>query len=81
VLWNRGVHTDREGLENRPDKIIKNKTDKICLSSDVAIPSDRNVREDEAEYKLKYKTINIEIQRMWNMNCFVIPGVIGAREL
>jgi hypothetical protein len=28
--------------------------------------------------KLKYKNSSIEIQRMWNMNCFVIPVIIGA---
>jgi len=41
--------TNREVLANRPDIIIKNKTDKICLLIDVAIPSDRNVIQNEAE--------------------------------
>jgi hypothetical protein len=44
----------------------------------VAIPSDRNVRQKESEKKLKYKSLSIEIQRMWNMKCFVIPVIIGA---
>jgi hypothetical protein len=30
VLWNQGVQTDREVLENRPDIIIKNMKDNIC---------------------------------------------------
>jgi hypothetical protein len=56
--------------------IIKMK-DKICLLIDVAIPSDRNVMQ-ESEKKLKYKNLNIEIQRMWIMKCFVMPVITGA---
>jgi hypothetical protein len=67
------VQTDREVLANRPDIIMKNKKDKIFLLIDVAIPLDRNVIRKESEKKLKYKTLSIEIQRMWNMKCFVIP--------
>jgi hypothetical protein len=62
----------------RPDIIIKNKKDKTCLLIDVAIPSDKNLIQKEAEKKLKYKNISIQIQRMWNMKCFVIPVIIGA---
>jgi hypothetical protein len=52
VLWNQGVQTE-EVLANRPDIIIKNKKDKICLLIDVAIPLDRNVIKKESEKKLK----------------------------
>jgi hypothetical protein len=45
---------------------------------DVAIPSDTNAIQKEAEKKLKYKNLSIEIQRMWNMKCFVIPAIIGT---
>jgi hypothetical protein len=65
-------------LANRPDIIIKNKKDKTCVLIDVAIPSDKNVIQKEAENKLKDKNLSIEIQRMWNMKCFVIPVIIGA---
>jgi hypothetical protein len=44
---------------------------------DVAIPSDRNVIQKEYENKFK-KNLSIEIQRIWNMKCFVIPVIIGA---
>jgi hypothetical protein len=54
VLWNQGVQNNREVMENRPEIIIKNKKDKICLVIDVAIPSDRNVIK-ESEKKLKSK--------------------------
>jgi hypothetical protein len=65
-------------LVNRPDIIIKNKKDKTCLLIDVAIPSGKTVIQKEAEKKLKYKNLIIEIQRMWNMKCFVIPVILGA---
>jgi hypothetical protein len=55
VLWNQGIQTDREVLANRPDIIIKNKKVKTCLLIDVAIPSDKNIIQKEAEKKLKYK--------------------------
>jgi hypothetical protein len=43
----------------------------------VAIPADRNVQK-EVERKLKYKSLDIEIQRMWNLKCTVIPVIIRA---
>jgi hypothetical protein len=52
--------------------------DKICLLIDVSIPSDRNVTQKESDNKLRYRNLSIEIQRMWNMKCFVIPAIIGA---
>jgi hypothetical protein len=49
-------------LANRPDIIIKNQKDKTCLLIDVAIPSDKNVIQKEAEKKLKYKNLSIEFR-------------------
>jgi hypothetical protein len=76
VLWNQAVHTDRGVTANRSDIIIENKKEKTCMLIDVAIPADRNVTQNEAEKKLKYNSLCIEIQRMWNMICIVIPVVI-----
>jgi hypothetical protein len=63
------------------DIIIKNKTNNIFLLIDVAIPSDGKVMQQEAEKKFKYKNLSIEIKRMWNMERFVIPSIIGATEI
>ena len=52
VLWNQAVHTDREVKANRSDIIIKNKKEKTCTLIDVAITTDRNVVQKEAEKKL-----------------------------
>ena len=78
VLWNQAVHTDREVTANRPDIIIKNKKGKSCTLIDLAVPTDRNAVQKEAEKKLKYKSLCIEIQRMWNLKCTIIPVIIGA---
>ena len=78
ICITQAVHTDREVTANRPDIIIKNKKEKTCALIDVAIPADRNVVQKEAEKKLKYKSLCIEIQRMWNLKCTIIPIIIGA---
>jgi hypothetical protein len=44
----------------------------------VAIPADRNVVQMEAEKNLKYRSLCIEIQRMWNLKCTIIPVISGA---
>jgi hypothetical protein len=75
------VHTDREVTANRQDIIIKNKKEKTCTLIDVAIPADRNVVQREAEKKLKYKSLGIQIQRMWNLKCTIIPVIIGANGI
>jgi hypothetical protein len=72
------VYKNIDNDDDDDNSSSNNNMDKLCLLIDVAIPSDKNVIQKEAEKKLKYKSISIEIQRMWNMNCFVIPVIIGA---
>ena len=48
---------------------------------DVAIPADRNVVRNEAEKKLKYMSSFIEIQRMRNLKCTIVPVIIGANGI
>jgi len=43
--------TDREVTANRPHIIIKNKKEKTCILTYVAIPVDRNVMQKEAGKK------------------------------
>jgi len=78
VLWNQAAHTDTEVTSNKLDIIIKNKKEKTCTLIDVAILADRNVVQKEAEKKLKYKSLCVEIQRMWNLKCAIIPVIIEA---
>jgi hypothetical protein len=66
VLWYQGVHTDRELTANWPDIIIKNKKEKTCILTGVAIPADRNVTQKAAENKLQYNISCTEIQQMYD---------------
>jgi len=75
---NQDVHTDREVTANRPDIKFKNKKEKTCTLIDVAIPADRNIVQKETEKKLKCKSLCIEMQRMWNLKCTIVPVIIGA---
>ena len=81
IIWDTQVQTDRKITANKPDIILKDEANKTCLIIDVAIPSDYNVTQKEAEKYLKYKDLQIEIQRMWNMRAKIIPVVIGATGL
>ena len=44
----------------------------------MAISADRNVVQKEAEKKLKYMSLCIQIQRLWNLKCTIVPVIIGA---
>jgi hypothetical protein len=46
------------------DKELRSKKEETCTLIDVAIPADRNVVQKEAEKKLKYKSLCIEIKQM-----------------
>jgi hypothetical protein len=80
VLRNQAVHTDREVTASRLDIFIKKNKEKTCTLIDVAILADRNVVQKEEEKKLQYKSLGIEIRRMWNLKCTVIAVIIGATE-
>jgi HD-like signal output (HDOD) protein len=75
VLWKQAVHAYTEVTENRLDIIIENRKEKTCTLIDVAISAERNVVQKEAEKKLKYKSFGIEIQRMWDLECTIIPVI------
>ena len=65
-------------MANRPDTIIHDKEEQLCLIIDIAFPDDLNVIQKEAEKVHKYRDLQIEVQRMWSAKTCVIPVVIGA---
>jgi hypothetical protein len=72
------MQTDRTIPSNKPDIIIRDNEKGTCMLIDIAILADRNVIKKEAGMMLKYKDLNIEIQRMWNVKARVILVIIGA---
>ena len=71
---NDGIMKTTRTLKLRPTPIIII----TCTLIDVAIPADRNVVQKDVEKKLKYKSLGIEIERMWNLKCTIISVIIGA---
>jgi hypothetical protein len=49
-------------MASRSGIIIKNKKERTCVLRDVAVPADRYVTQKEAEIKLKYRSLRIEMQ-------------------
>ena len=70
------VNTDKEIKANRPDIIIKDKKEKTCIMIDMSIPSERNVPIKEVEKLSKYKDLEIEVTKMWEMKTSIVPIVI-----
>ena len=48
---------------------------------DMDVPSERNVAKKVVGKLTKYKDLEIEIQRMWNLKTIMVPVVIGALGL
>ena len=79
ITWDIPVNTDRSITANRPDIIVKDSVNSTCKLIDMTVPSDRNIALKEIEKKSKYKDLELEIQRMWQMKSIMIPVVVGAR--
>jgi hypothetical protein len=50
----------------------------IYLYHDISIPDDSNVNTREAEKLSKYKYLEIEVSRMWEVRAEIFPLMIGA---
>ena len=81
ILYDQQIHTDRTITANKPDIVVHDKAKKQCLLIDVSVPNDGNVTVKQAEKKLKYKSLAIEIGRMWNVKTEIVPIIVGALGL
>ena len=78
IMWDMPVNTDRTITANRPDIIVKDSVNSTCKLIDMSVPSDSNIALKKIVKKSKYKDLELEIQRMWDMITIVIPVVVGA---
>jgi len=84
-VWYKGWEGRNEGRKRRRRRRMRRDSSssssnkkKVCVLIDVAIPVDRNVMQKEAEKNLKYKSLSIDVQQMWNMQHMNIPVITGA---
>ncbi|XP_066912726.1 uncharacterized protein [Clytia hemisphaerica] len=81
ILWDFPINTDRTIKANRPDIVVKDRKKRTCLLIDMSVPSDRNVSVKMLDKLSKYKDLEIETQKMWNLKTTVVPEIVGALGL
>ena len=69
------VLTDRDIKANRPGIVVKDKKEKRCMFIDIAVSSESNTLAKFTEKLSKYKDLEIEVSRMWDMKTETIPVV------
>ena len=78
ILWDQIIMTDRKIGANRPDIVVRDKQFKKAYIIDFSCPCDLNVKKKENEKVLKYAGLKVELSRMWNVQCEIIPVIIGG---
>jgi len=61
ILWDFEIRTDHIIPARRPDMVVIDKEHKIATITDVAVPSDRNIKDKEVEKVQKYQDLRLEI--------------------
>ena len=78
ILWDMTLVTDRAVGANRPDIVIRDKLQKKAFIIDISCPNDVNVLNKENEKISKYSALRVELSKMWDCECVVIPVVVGS---
>ena len=72
------IHTDRTIQANRQGIIVKDSIEITCFLIDMCVPTDQNIAAKDFDKLCKYKDLEIEINRMWNLKAITVPAIIGA---
>ena len=73
------IPTDKNVKSNRPDITIDDTKRKPCMFIDISVPVCCNVVKKEAEKIIKYRDLEIEVQKCWDLKKVdTVQIVIGA---
>ena len=78
IMWDVPTVTDRKILANRPDIVLRDKVERTCLLIGVAIADDSKSNTKETGKLSKYKDLECEISRMWEVRTKIVPVLIRA---
>ena len=67
IMWDSYLITDKKVPHNRPDIVIHDTIKRECIIIDVAVPCCQNILKKEAEKITKYRDLEIELQKCWNL--------------
>ena len=56
--------------------MIVDKVSSVITMIDISIPADKHLTAKEEEKLTKYQDLRIELERLWQKNMVMVPGVI-----
>ena len=81
LTQNFSISTDRTIQTNKPDITIKDHKEKTCKLIDFTFSMNINISDKEFEKLWKYKDLQSEVERTWQLRTSIIPIVVGALGL
>ena len=77
LLWDFMVQCDIPIEHRKPDIIVIDKSQKLCIIIDVACPCDYNLIEKKNDKLNRYSDLRLQIARMWDVKAIII-GALGS---
>ena len=79
IMWDYPITTDKKVCANRPDITIHFKKERKVQFVDFSVPYDTNIVNKTAEKLMKYRDLEIEVQKCWDLKeISTVPVIVGA---
>ena len=79
IMWDSSIITEKKVPANRPDVTIHNRKERSAMLIDFSVPNDTNIVTKTAEKLIKYRDLEVEVKKCWNLKTVqTVPVVIGA---